>query len=1067
LRSLNISLDEIQNAECRARCGAAITFGAPAVRERSNARAFQQPLTVLLRLLLVCIAFCAGTAYAIDPNRAMSQYIHQRWGAEQGFPHGPVYAISQSSDGYLWIGTQSGLVRFDGLNFRLIKDAAALSGNASVLGFVNDREGRLWMRLEGGVLLVYHDGVIDRPAIDYAALNSGITAMSRFNQGELLLFLLGRGTGLDRRNKLEMMVDVGALPRSPILSVAQTSDGSTWMGTRGAGLFRLQQGATNSITEGLPDPKVNCLLADDGGALWAGTDEGLVRWNGSHLTTAGIPESLKRLQVLALVKDRDANLWVGSDSGGLLRLTARGVSSLDSEEGRSREAVTALFEDREGNLWAGSDSSMERIRDSAFITYSQPEGLPSDGASPVFVDSDYRTWFAPVQGGLWWVKEGRHEKLSVAGLDKDVVYSIAGGNGELWLARQRGGLTELRSKNGLLAAKSYTQADGLAQNSVYSVYLGRDGRVWAGTLSAGVSVLKNGRFTNYTIANGLASNTVASILESSDGTMWFATPSGLSALSNDRWKSYTAKDGLPSENVNCLLQDSAGVLWVGTAAGLSFRGTAAFHMPAAMPAPLHSQVLGLAEDGFGWLWIATSNHVLRVNRDKLLRNSLEEGDVREYGLANGLRGVEGVKRHRSVIADPDGRIWFSLNRGISMVDPARLTRNFAPAIAHIQGISADGSPISLAAPLRIPGGHQRITFDFTGLSLSVPERARFRYMLDGFDDAWGDTTPSRQAVYTNLAPRHYRFRVVASNPDGVWTRDEAAISFDVDPLYWQTWWFRTGFVALCVAAMLALYRLRLRKLTAQLNLRSAERLAERTRIAQELHDTLLQGFLSASMQVHVAADILPADSQARPILARALQLMGQVIDEGRNSVRGLRSSPSITLDLEHAFSLVPGEMGPQLDGKQAAPPPEFSVIVDGAPKPLQPLLRDEVYRIGREALVNAFRHARAKNIEIELKYSLRNLRLSVRDNGCGIGREILRSGRDGHWGLSGMKERADRIGARLHVWSSASAGTEIELTVPGQIAFLDGRNSMFAWLGNRFRRRGKGPPPEAKTGTEA
>jgi ligand-binding sensor domain-containing protein/signal transduction histidine kinase len=1026
-----------------------------------------RPLTALSRLLLACIAACAGAAYAIDPNRAMSQYIHQRWGAEQGFPHGPVYAIAQSSDGYLWIGTQSGLVRFDGLNFRLVKDAPALRDNASVLGFAVGRDGKLWMRLEGGILLVYHDGVIKSPAFDYSVLNSGITAMSRSNQGELLLSMLERGTVVNRRNQLETMVDAATLPRSPILSVAQTSDGSTWMGTRGAGLFRLQQGATTSITEGLPDPKVNCLLADDGGSLWAGTDEGLVRWNGNRLTTAGIPESLKRLQVLALVKDRDANLWVGSDSGGVLRLTARGVSSLDSEEGRSHEAVTALFEDREGNLWVGSDSGIERIRDSAFISYSEPEGLPSDGASPVFVDAENRLWFAPVQGGLWWVKAARHEKVSVAGLDGDVVYSIAGGNNELWLARQRGGLTQLRSEHGSLTARSYTQADGLAQNSVYSAYEDRGGRVWAGTLSAGVSVLKNGRFTNYTIANGLASNTVASILESSDGTMWFATPSGLTALSNDRWRSYRAKDGLPSENVNCLLEDSAGVLWVGTASGLSFRGANEFQVPAGMPSPLHSQVLGLAEDRFGWLWIATSNHVLRVNRDKLLKSALGDEDVREYGLANGLRGVEGVKRHRSVIADPGGRIWLSLNRGISMVDPARLTRNSAPAIPHIQGISADGSPISLVAPVHIPGGHQRIAFDFTGLSLRVPERVRFRYLLDGFDNGWSDPVTLREAPYTNLPPRHYRFRVVASNPDGVWSRDEAALAFDVDPLYWQTWWFRALCAALSAAAIVALYRRRLHQVTAQLNLRSAERLTERTRIAQELHDTLLQGFLSASMQVHVAADILPADSQAKPILARAIQLMGQVIDEGRIAVRGLRSSPSITLDLEHAFSIIPRELVPEpTAGTRAGSPPEFQVIVDGERRPLRPLLRDDVYRIGREAVANAFRHARAKNIELELKYSPRSLRLLVRDNGCGIDPKILRSGRDGHWGLSGMKERADRIGAPFHVWSSASAGTEIELTVPGQIAFVDGRTPRFAGFKNPFRRRGESLRREAKNGTE-
>jgi ligand-binding sensor domain-containing protein/signal transduction histidine kinase len=1025
-------------------------------------RTSQRPWALLAPGLVVCLAAFAGSAYAIDPNRAMSQYIYERWGTEQGFPQGPVYAISQSSDGYLWIGAQAGLVRFDGTAFRLVRDAPALANNESVLGLTPDRDGSLWIRLGAATLLRYRDGVFSSPATEVAFRESRITAASQSNHGEMLVSQMERGASVYRGNKFEMLADADALPRSPVLSLAQTSDGSIWLGTRGAGLFRLSQGRTNPIVDGLPDLKVNCLLPDENGTLWAGTDGGIARWNGSSLTTTNIPADLKHLQVLALVKDRDSNVWVGTDSGGLLRLNNRGVSPLDRGEGRSNEAVTALFEDREGSLWIGSDSGIERLRDTAFVTYSLPEGLPSDGSKPVFVDSQNRMWFPPVQGGLWWVKEGQHGRVTSAGLDHDVVYSIAGRDGELWLGRQHGGLTVLRPEGSSFAAQSYTQAEGLAQDSVYSVYLARDGTVWAGTLSAGVSALRNGRFKNYTMANGLASNTVASILETSGGTMWFATPNGLSALSNGQWQSYTAKDGLPSENVNCLLEDSTGVLWVGAASGLSFRNQLRFQVPAGIPPTLRSQILGLAEDKFGWLWIATANHVLRVRRDKLLAGALNEGDLREYGLADGLRGLEGVKRHQSAVRDPSGQIWFSLNRGISVVDPARLTRNSAPAIVHVQTVSADGSAITARGYLHIPGGSRRVSFNFTGLSLSVPDRVRFRYILEGFEHFWSEPAAMRDAAYTNLTPGPYRFRVVASNPDGVWSADEAVVAFDVDPLFWQAWWFRLSTVLVCMAAIVGLYRFRLHQLTKQLNVRAEERLAERTRIAQELHDTLLQGFLSASMQVHVAVDRLPADSQAKPILTRALQLMGQVIEEGRNAVRGLRASQSISLDLEHAFSLIQQEIVPREPG----PPPDFRVIVDGEPRPLHPLLRDEVYRIGREALLNAFRHARAHTIEIELKYSSKHLVVLVRDDGSGIDSQTLGSGRDGHYGLSGMRERADRIGARFHVWSSAAAGTEIELSIPGHIAFQDQRNHLLSWFGMPFSRSGRKPrEPDVKNGT--
>ena len=986
-------------------------------------------------------ALFAGGAQAIDPDRAMSQYIHERWGIERGFPRGPVYAISQSADGYLWIGAQAGLIRFDGSNFRLLRDVPGIQHGESVFGLLPDRDGNLWINLEGTHLLRYHDDSFDPPA---PVADSRVTAMCRSDQSKLLVSVMERGTMAYRQAKFQMIADVSAMPRSPVLSIAQTADGSVWSGTRGAGLYRFQERSKSTELTGPPDLKVNCLLTGDKGDLWAGTDNGIMHWNGSKLVEVD-PAQLRQLQVLALERDRDGNIWAGTHAGRLLRINQQGVSYLDPPGESSSQAITALFEDREGNLWIASDSELERLRDSAFVTYSLPEGLPSDANNAIFVDPENRLWATPAGGGLWWMKGAQHGRVSSDGLDRDVVYSIAGGKGELWLGRQRGGLTRLRIQDGSFTAHTYTISDGLAQNSVFSVYQSRDGSVWAGTLSGGVSKLSGGRFTTYTNADGLLTNTVASILESSDGTMWFATTGGLNALSNGRWRAYSESQGLPSANVYCLFEDSTKVLWVGTSAGLAFLGPEGFQIPGGSKTRLHEPILGIEEDRHGSLWMATSHRVLRVNRQKLLAGALTDDDLREYGAADGLRGVNGVKRHRSVIADTAGRIWFSLNRGISMVDPARLTRNAAPSIVHVQSVSADGETIGLHGPVHIPGGRQRIKFVYAGMSLSAPELVHYRYRLDEYDSGWSDSGTLPEASYTNLAPGHYRFRVIASNPDGLWNSKEDVLAFEVDPLFWQTWWFRLGVVFGCAALIIGFYRYRMQMVTERLRVRFEERLTERTRIAQELHDTLLQGFLSASMQVHVAVDSLPADSQVKPTLTRALQLMRQVIDEGRNAVRGLRSSGSISLDLEQAFSRVPQDIA-QRSGQQQ---PRFRVIVEGQQQPLHPLLRDDVFRIGREALINAFRHARARHVEIELKYSPSQLRLLVRDDGGGIEPQILKSGRDGHWGLSGMRERAEQIGARLHVYSSAAAGTEVELLVPGHIAFQGRAERRSRW----FRRR--------------
>ena len=1022
-----------------------------------------------MRSLLTCrspfaaaaLAVCSmQTAHAIDPHRTMSQYVRQQWGTESGFPRGPVYSIAQTKDGYLWIGTEKGLFRFDGMTFQQMQTAQELSLN-HVLGLLADGDGGLWARLRHpSQTLLHYDGNIFRETIgDPAFFQSSVAAMAHARDDGLLFWMLnGRPHAIVVRGKnFEKAAEPVDFSRSAVLAVAQTSNGDIWVGTRDAGLFRLAGGRTFAVTENLPDLKVNALVPTSNNTLWVGTDAGVVRWDGTKLTKAGVPRSLDAVQALAMVVDRDANLWIGTNSHGLLRVNEDGVASHVETSGM-RDAVTAVFEDREGNLWTGSAGILERLRDSPFVTYSLPEGLQLDGNNPIFADSENRIWVASVAAGISWLKDGNHGQVTRAGLDRDVIYSITGRKDEVWLGRQRGGLTQLRLGPNSIAAKTYTEADGLAQNSVYSVYQTRDGSVWAGTLSGGVSKLSGGRFTTYTVANGLVSNTVTATLEGSDGTMWFATPGGLSEFSRGSWRSFSAKDGLPSEDINCLLQDSAGVLWTGTTAGLAFRESRRFQVPAETLPSLRESVLGIAEDRFGSLWIATSNHVLRVNRERLLRGTLAQGDVREYGLADGLRGVEGVKRSHSVVTDPTGRVWFSLNRGISVVDPARLRNNSAPAIVRIQSVLADGSAVNISGGSHVPGGRQRITFGYAGLSLSVPERVRFRYQLESFDHGWSEPLATREAMYTNLSPGSYRFRVIASNPDGIWNGAEASIGIEVDPLFWQTWWFRACVAFSFLISGLALYRLRLHQMTRQLNVRFEERLAERTRIAQELHDTLLQGFLSASMQVHVAVDRLPPDSQAKPTLTRTLQLMKQVIEEGRNAVRGLRSSSSASsLDLEHAFSRIQDELVP--DGKPNERV-EFRVIVEGQPRPLRPLLRDDVYRIGREALINAFRHARAKSIEIEINYSFSQLRIVVRDDGCGIDPQLLGKGRDGHWGLSGMRERADRIGSRLHLSSSPLAGTEVELRVPSHVAFQDHRHHALTWLGSRLRRN---PPSQGPT----
>jgi signal transduction histidine kinase len=392
-----------------------------------------------------------------------------------------------------------------------------------------------------------------------------------------------------------------------------------------------------------------------------------------------------------------------------------------------------------------------------------------------------------------------------------------------------------------------------------------------------------------------------------------------------------------------------------------------------------------------------------------------------------LRGLEGVKRDLSVVEDSSGRIWFSRNRAIAVVDPARLVDDAVPAIANVQAVWVDGKAIGMHDGAHVSGGAQRITFDYVGLGLSAPERVRFRYMLEGFDQNWGAPVGTRQVSYTNLPPAWYRFRVVAANPDGLWSRQAATFEFQVDPLFWQTWWFRLSLLVGCALILLALHYLRVTRLARQLTLRFDERVSERMRLARDLHDTLLQGFQGLMLRLQAIDESLPP-GEVKDELERTLDRGDQVVAESRKAVHDLRLSTLVTNDMARAIRTIGEELS-------SANSPTFELLVEGETRELHPIVRDELYRITREALRNAFSHARAHHIEAEITYGQQLFRLRIRDDGEGIAPAILEDGRAGHYGLPGMRERAADIGAKLDIWSGAGTGTEIDLSIAGSIAY--------------------------------
>ena len=443
----------------------------------------------IVGLAAVCFSVSAS---AVDPTRTVSQYLHDSWGTERGWPGGSITAIAQTSDGYLWIGTDKGLVRFDGLNFHQFERAhpdPILIGPVRTL--LVDASDNLWILLQNTQVFRYQNGNFE---LIRGEAENGTTAMARGTSGAVLLSSLAEGTVTYSDNRFRSLSSAALLtdaarvanseapdqratpfswfdrlaaPTSVVISMAQTDDGKIWLGTEGRGLFYLQEGRVSSASNGRVDTKINCLLPLQNSELWVGTAKGVLRWNGTELTSAGVPSSLRNLDVLSILRDRDSNIWVGT-SRGLFRYNANGVSLLSTHE--TTGPVAALFEDREGNIWIGSARGLERLRDSAFVTYSLPN-LKSQSMGPLHVDSGGRTWIAPIQGGLRWLKEGKSGVVTADGIANDVVYSITGtGKDDVWVGRQQGGLTHLRYSGNSFTAKTYTQADGLAQNSVYAVY---------------------------------------------------------------------------------------------------------------------------------------------------------------------------------------------------------------------------------------------------------------------------------------------------------------------------------------------------------------------------------------------------------------------------------------------------------------------------------------------------------------------------------------------------------------------------------------------------------------------
>jgi signal transduction histidine kinase/ligand-binding sensor domain-containing protein len=984
---------------------------------------------------LLIVLSAATLAHGLDSRKATSQYVHDKWGADRGFLGGHVYAIAESNDGYMWIGTERGPVRFDGSTFSLVQRPIANSASLGpVRSLISDGEGSLWIKVDGPRLLRYRDGEFEDAAHLFSSNPLRFSAICSDSGTGVLVAATGSNIFLYKNGKAETALSAKDVPGT-VISMARTMDGGIWMATSGGGLYRSRGQNVINVSKVVAGRQINQLLSASNGWLWVVTDNGILQIASDGTIENDLSAWTVGLRALALKVDHEGNTWIGTNRG-LLRVAPSGALSSDFIDRQKEEAVTALFLDDDESIWYGGSEGIERLRDGTFTTYTSSQGLPPTGTGPVYVDRNGQTWFAPLTGGLYWLKQGHVGRVTAGDLANDVVNSISGCNNEIWVGRQHGGLTALTLNGNAINARSLTTKDGLAQDNIVSVHCSRDGTIWAGTASAGVSRVKGGQFKTFSMADGLSSNSVNSIVEGHDGTMWFATVGGLDSFASGQWSSWTVHNGLPASQVDTIFEDSKGTLWIATSEGLAYISSGHLRQPPVLPEVLREQILGITEGGHGFLWFATPDHVVQVDRDRLISGSIEESDPRLYSATDGLQGISEVRRDRSIVTDSSGRVWLALSSGLAMADTESILSRFTPVAVRINAMSVDGSEENIRALQALASGPRSVTFKYDAAGLSAPQGLEFRYKLDGYERGWSDVVSLRQAIYRNLGPGAYRFHVIASSGAGLWNGAEDSYSFTVSPAFWQTWWFRVScFIAIALASLL-LYRLHMNRLTRQLDLNFQERLAERTRIARELHDTLLQSFQGLVLRFQAAERLLPIRPlEAKAALNGALDRADQAILEGRDAIRNIRSSTRETRELVQTFNEMIADLK-QESGEEQTNSIIFSVIVEGEPRDISPLLSEEICSIGREALRNSLLHAKPHRIETEISYSDSHLRLRFRDDGIGIDAPTVeQGGRAGHWGIPGMQERAKQIQAQFKLWSKEGAGTEVEITLPARVVY--------------------------------
>jgi len=911
-----------------------------------------------------------------------------------------VQYLLQDHEGTIWVSTLEtpasklcAISGSSGTNIRCYGDKGEFG--LYINRMYEDSKGNLWVPATNGTWR-WRPG----PPTRYDTPPAGTQMLLEIDKGTLLaagaqgLFEFTNG-----KFKPYAIPGVGDL-HLRLASIFRSSDGSLWLGTADRGILHVHQDKTDWYTRmaGLSADFVAGFFEDREGNIWVGTNSGLDRFHDVVSPLISTEQGLPDRSQWSLLAATDGSVWSGSPAG-VTRWKDGQFTVYRAQSGQS------LKRGKE-HLELGPKLPVREIFDS---------GLPASVQS-LYQDDRGRLW-ATSSSGLFYFDGMRF--VSAKGISGGNLYSMAGdGHGGLWVTNEAHGLFHLEEGNGL--EQIPWPRLGAGDNGFFLASDPQQGGVWLGMWPSAVLYLNHGQVrARYTQADGVGGGWVSHLRVEKDGSVWAATEDGLTLVKNGRVATLSSKNGLPCNPTHWSMPDDVGSVWLYMTCALVRVSRSDLDAWSADP---KRQVHPTVFDSFDGVILMPSR--------------------------NGGYGPRVAK-------SADGKLWMVMPEGIGVLDPRHIPFNKLPPPVHIEQINADRKAYwqnlygdaSSSRP-KLPPLVRDLEIDYTALSMVVPEKNRFRVKLEGWDSDWKDVGNERRAFYSNLPPRNYRFRVAASNNSGVWNEAGASLDFSVAPAYYQTTWFRAACVAAFLAFLWGLYRLRVRQLAREFNMGLEARVSERTRIARELHDTLLQSFQGLLLRFQSAVNALPGrPEEARKRLVAAIDQAAEAITEGREAVQHLRSSATLTNDIAAAV----GSIGEELAaGEINASAASFSLQVEGKTRDLHPIVRDEICRVASEAMRNAFRHAHAGRIELDLRYDDRQLWLRVRDNGKGIDPKILEAdGVAGHWGLHGMRERAKSIGGDLAVWSELDSGTEVELVVPARIAYQTRSTTRKFWFSRK------------------